>query len=186
MVWLTIWIRTSITSIIWWTNHQRDNPHRKSQSTSLLVNRERLVACKRRNVMRIRKAPRIRIGISWKRCMKYKVVKPGQVIDNNTRNMIVKRALAVKMMKKAMRLVKSAILNKNQVVEIKWKRHLMVEFRRKIKEIRLHKKMTPQMTMKVTKTALKNLKKKRVSKRAHSRKRNDNTWMRVINGICIT
>ena len=63
----------------------------------------------------------------------------------------------------------------------------MVEFRRKIKEIHHHKKMTPQMTMKVTKIALKNLKKKRVSKRAlNNRKRNDNTWMREINGICIT
>ena len=51
--------------------------------------------------------------------MKYKVVKPGQVIDNNTKNLIVKRALAVKMMKKVTRLVKSAILNKNQVVVIK-------------------------------------------------------------------
>ena len=186
MAWSTIWIRTSITSIIWWTNLQQDNPHRKSQSTSLLVNKERLVACQRSSVMRILKAPRIRIGISWKRCMKYKVVKPGQVIDNNTKNLIVKRALAVKMMKKVTRHVKSTIHNKNQVVEIKWKRHHMVEFRRKIKEIRLHKKMMTLMTMKVTKIALKNLKKKRVSKRAHSRKRNDNTWMRAINGICIT
>ena len=100
-------------------NPQQDNPLRKSQSTSLLVNKERLVACQRSSVMRIPKAPRIRIGISWKRCMKYKVVKPGQVIDNNTKNLIVKRALAVKMMKKVTRLVKSAILNKNQVVEIK-------------------------------------------------------------------
>ena len=187
MAWSTIWIRTSITSIIWWTNHQQDSPNRKSQSTSLLVNKERLVACQRSSVMRIPKAPRIRIGISWKRCMKYKVVKPGQVIDNNTKNLIAKRALAVKMMKKVTRHVKSTIHNKNQVVEIKWKRHHMVEFPRKIKEIRLHKRMMPQMMMKVTKIALKNLNKKRVSKRAHnSRKRNDNTWMRVINGICIT
>ena len=87
-------------------NLQQDNPHRKSQSTSLLANKERLGACQRSSVMRIPKSPRIRIGISWKRCMKYKVVKPGQVIDNNTRNPIVKKALAVKMMKKVTRLVK--------------------------------------------------------------------------------
>ena len=64
----------------------------------------------------------------------------------------------------------------------------MAEFRRKIKEIRLHKKiMMPLMMMiKVKKIVSRSLRKKRVSKRAHNSKRNVSTWMRAINEICTT
>ena len=60
------------------------------------------------------------------------------------------------------------------------------ELRRKIKEIRLQVRMTNQMMIKVRKIVSRNLKKKRVSKRALNNKRNDNTWMHEIKGICIT
>ena len=63
----------------------------------------------------------------------------------------------------------------------------MAEIRRKIKEIRLQRKMTNQITTKVRKIVSRNLKKKKASKRAHNSKRNDNTWMHaIIKGICIT
>ena len=61
------------------------------------------------------------------------------------------------------------------------------ELRREIKEIRLQVRMTNQMMIKVRKIVSRNLKKKKVSKRAHNSKRNDNTWMHaIIKGICIT
>ena len=63
---------------------------------------------------------------------------------------------------------------------------MVAELRRKIKEIRLQERMTNQMMIKVRKIVSRNLKKKRVSKRALNNKRNDNTWMHEINGICIT
>ena len=60
------------------------------------------------------------------------------------------------------------------------------ELRRKIKEIRLQVRMTNQMMIKVRKIVSRNLKKKKVSKRALNNKRNDNIWMHEIKEICIT